>query len=180
MNFDHSVLTEFKKYSPMTIQQIKTKLSEISRYEYESWLNNKMYFSRLRDLHIWRLSQFMEKIWNYRTPTAESIAFLFQVTLTSARSLIKDFKAQYGRRGYTDSIRKRISKILQDSIKGKKGAIEVALHNDSQFDELFEIVRQIATDNPQISEPNRVKHKSYVISIEKSTAEKIIEEINRR
>jgi hypothetical protein len=168
MNFDHSVIIEFKKYSPMTIQKIKTKLSEISRYEYESWLNNKMYFSRLRDLHIRRLSQFMEKIWNYRTPTAESIAFLFQVTLTSARSLIKDFKAQYGRRGYTDSI------------KGKKGAIEVALHNDSQFDELFEIVRQIATDNPKISEPNKVKNKSYVIAIEKSTAVKIIEEINRR
>ncbi len=62
MNFDHSVLLEFKKYSTMTTQQIKTKLSEISRYEYESWLNNKMYFSRLRDLHIWRLRQFMEKM----------------------------------------------------------------------------------------------------------------------
>lgn len=177
MAYENLVLQEFKKYCSLTEKQITTHLNEISQNEYELWLNNEMFFSRIRDLHIWRLSQFMQKIWDYNPPTDESIAFIFQITLTSARSLIKDYKAQYGRKGFSDSIKETIAKKLEDSIKGKDGEIEVAFQNNAQIDELIEIVRQISAMNPKISEPSKVKNRSYVISIEKSAAEEVIKYI---
>ncbi len=177
MAFDKLVLDEFKKYCGLTVTQISKKLNEISQNEYELWLNNEKYYTRIRDLHIWRLSQFMKEIWDYNTPTDESIAFVFQITLTSARSLIKDYKAQYGRKGYSDSIKAKIAKKLEDSIVDKKGEIEIAFQNNAQIDELIEIVRQISAQNSKISEPSKVKNKSYVVSIEKSAAEEVIKYI---
>ena len=174
MAYDNLVLQEFKKYSKLAKNQISTRLSEISQKEYEQWLNNEKLFSRIRDLHIWRLSQFMKNIWDYNPPTDESIAFIFQITLVSARSLIKDYKAQYGRKGYNDSIKETIAKKLENSIKDKEGEIEVAFHNNVQIDELIETVRQVSANKPEISEPSRVKNRSYVISIEKSAAEEVI------
>lgn len=174
MAYEKLVLQEFKKYCSLTEAQISTNLFRISQNEYELWLNNKMFFSRLRDLHLWRLSQFMQEIWNFNVPTQESIAFIFQVTLASARSLIKDYKAQYGRQGYSNSVRKIIANKLADSIEDGEGEIEVAFQNNAQIDELIEIVRQISAKNPTISEPSRVKNRSYVISIERSAAEEVI------
>lgn len=177
MAYENSVLQEFKMYCSKTEIQISKHLNKISQIEYELWLNNKILFLRIRDLHIWRLSQFMEKILDYNSPTDESIAFIFQVTLTSARSLIKDYKAQYGRKGYSNSIKETIAKILEDSIKDKDGEIVVAFQNNAQLDELTETVRQISAKNPKISEPSKVKSKSYVVSIEKSAAEEVIKYI---
>lgn len=180
MAFDELVLQEFQKYSIMNNEQIMAKLHEISKREYEQWLNNEIFFSRIRDLHIWRFSQFMVHIWQFKVPTYESVAFIFQVTLTSARSLIKDYKAQYGRKGYNQSLQRNIVGILRKFIQGKKGSIEVPFQTTSQIEELFESVRRISSSDPSIAEPKKVQGRTYVVDIEIATAKKVIEELKEQ
>jgi predicted CopG family antitoxin len=181
MAYDSLVLKEFKKHCDLEVEDITKKINDISRREYEKWLNSDFRISRIRDLLIWRFSQFMEHIFNFEPPNAESVAYIFQLTLSSARSLIKDYKAQYGRIEYIKRLRKAVSDILETHLTEarKKNAtvFKIPFQSSSQIDELFESVRRIATNDPKIEEPQREPNKPYVLEIMDSTADKAIQEL---
>lgn len=78
-------------------QYVRQELDRIAIHEYRSWLNGDLPYISPRELHLWRLRQMAERLWDWELPDDEVIAVGYNLTPRKATGLISNFYALFGK-----------------------------------------------------------------------------------
>jgi hypothetical protein len=74
---------------------VRERLMHLAKFEYVLWINGRLPFVTHRELHLWRLLQFVMFIWCWNLPDDDDVSRIFNLTKRQASSLVNDFIARF-------------------------------------------------------------------------------------
>lgn len=98
---------------------VRQELDRIAIHEYRSWLNGDLPYISPKELHLWRLRQMAERIWDWELPDDEVIAVGYNLTPRKATGLISNFYALFGKSFVYPKMLVRLLALVRGSRKSR-------------------------------------------------------------